>query len=256
MSNGVVKTTDGTSYEINFPEYFSASSPFFHIIDTTKYKVQEESFQEGGKTIPLTFYGESQHHVEQGLLLAKKVLLELEQDYGVYPHEALTAHVVAAKKGRKGGMEYSGAFRSTVSSVGHEIIHQWFGRSAMPASGSAGWIDEGIATWHGQEYPRAKGISLTTRGPARLASADDYSRTTPGASYLQGARIMAELDFVFRDEGGLRPVLHAFHEAYAHRTYTSADFQRFVQERTPLQLAGFFDRRVHWSAAEHRSHRS
>jgi hypothetical protein len=60
-------------------------------------------------------------------------------------------------------MEYCGATMTDPGALGHELTHSWFARGVMPANGNTGWIDEAVASWRDDGYPRA------SRAPNRSA---------------------------------------------------------------------------------------
>jgi hypothetical protein len=240
FTNGAVEV-DGDFTTISFPKHYNASSPYIHLVDEASVTVREDVYAGQEGPIPITVYSEDAAAAAEGLARAKEHLAEFETTYGPYAHPAFLAYIVDDKKG---GMEYAGATRTEMWGLKHEVLHSWFGRGVMPASGNDGWIDEAIASWMDNGYPRAErfdpsGISTP------LAGGSPYRRDTERAAYKDGAQVMAELDRAFADQGGLRPLLGEFYRKYVNRTVTTHMLQEFLSRRTKIPLDAFFRNRVY-----------
>jgi hypothetical protein len=241
MTNGTKTVlSEGRSFEISFPAHYNTSAWFLHVIDRNRFSFASGEYESiDGRIIPLTAYGRRQRHVDLAITDTKFFLDELEADYGPYPHEFF---LVAVNTTRNDAEEYGGAAQTELDddeddpddrgALGHELIHMWFGRSARPYEGRDGWIDESIASWRDYGYRRSRRIELDG-DYSPLAYDSRYRRSTPDASYSQGARFTMDLDRLFASEGGLKPVLKAFHERYAHRSFTTEDYLDFLRERAP-----------------------
>ncbi len=99
--------------------------------------------------------------------------------------------------------------------LGHELTHSYFARGIMPANGNAGWIDEALASWRDNRYPRSTSIS----GTANMAGRPGYTRFTDYAAYSYGARFMAYLDGKFAAQGGLKTYLRKLVDEKAFTPY-------------------------------------
>jgi len=242
FSNGAVQKNNDGSFSVEFPEYFTASSHFLHVVDPSKYAVVEDTFEGKSGPIPLTLYGRSASVLDSALKRTRETLQKMEDRFGAYPHPAFTANITSGGMG--GGMEYSGATKSSLNALAHEINHSWFARGMMPSSGNTGWLDEAIASWGDNGYPRASGVSLGGSYPA-LASFSKYRRDTTQDAYTHGARVLAELDYLLRDKGGLTPVLSELYKTHVHETITTELFLEAVSRASPEPLDEYFRKKIY-----------
>ena len=238
FTNGRPEQLDGDAWRVSFPDYFTCSSYFLHLTDRP-LTVRERSFNGEEREINVTAYGEDPAEVEQAAEEALGFMKELEGTFGPYTHDSLLVYCTGDISG---GMEYAGATMTSLHALGHELTHSWFARGVMPANGNAGWIDEAIATWRGQGYPTASG--LTTRPPVNLAGFSPYRRHTPMESYYYGALLLSELDRLF-SPGGLRPHLKRLFAERKRRSITTPYFQSFLEHHTGVSLGAIFDRYVY-----------
>lgn len=247
FTNGRAAQEGDSAWQVTFPDYFTCSSCYLHLTDRL-LSVRTGSFTGMEREIPITAYGEQEVEVEQALEDAIGFLRELEQTYGPYTHEALliycTGHI-------PGGMEYAGATMTQLAALGHEIAHSWFARGVMPANGNAGWIDEAIASWRDQGYPRASIVSQ--RPPVNLAGFSPYRRHTPRESYAMGSLLLSELDRLF-SPGGLRPILARLFHEWQRQLITTPLFQAFLEQQTGASLGPIFNRYVFGKEEESEDH--
>jgi len=239
FANGELEELSPNHWRIEFPDYFTTSSLYFHLTDARRFFVHRFTYQGVEASIPVTIYASTSALRNEGTRRTRLVMAELEQTYGAYLHDQILVYVTSGG----GGMEYGGATMTSLGALGHEFTHFWFARGVMPANGNAGWIDEAIASWRDNGYPRA--THLPNRAPVNLASFSDYRRHTPRAAYTLGARLMSELDFMFRDLGGLRPILRQMYSESQAKTITTADFQVFLESHTGRDLGQIFARYVY-----------
>ena len=227
FSNGVVTKDEEGSFRVNFPGHFNSASFFLDVVDPSRYTIVEETYEGKAGPIPIEVYGTHSLSVEIAAQRIRDVLAELEHDYGPWAHPGLTVRV---QDNFGGGMEYAGATITDHRALEHEVMHSWFARGVMPWNGDAGWIDEAIASWRDEGYPRAGGIDGSRSFP-RLSGVSPYRRDTPREAYNHGQRVISQLDFVLRDSGGLKPVLKELFGRYQHQTITTKMFEDFVAER-------------------------
>jgi hypothetical protein len=201
-TNGEVTTQDASTFHISYPEYYNASSIFFHTVPkglTQELRFKIKSID--GRELPAVVYFASS---SWGASLEKlknktiEIIRELESDYGPFPHPSLTIYQAGM-----GGMEYCGATMTDFSALGHELFHSYFARGVMPANGNAGWLDEALASWRDGGYTTS-GSLLGTSG---MSSHPYYTRTTDKAAYTFGARFMSFLDGKTKSNGGLKPFM-------------------------------------------------
>ena len=147
-------------------------------------------------------------------------------------------------------MEYCGATMTTLNALPHEITHSWFGRGIMPANGNSGWIDEAIASWRDNHYPRASGPP--DRSPVQLSGFSPYRRHTAQfpSPYYWGSLLLSELDYLFRNNGGLRPILKDLFLEKKRCLITTPYFQGFLEQKTGLNLNSIFSRYVYGRSGE------
>jgi hypothetical protein len=165
------------------------------------------------------------------------VLTELEATYGPYPHDSVVVYLTPSG----GGMEYGGATMTSLSALGHELTHFYFARGVMPSGGNSGWIDESIASWRDDGYPRR---APTLRNPVNLGGFSAYKRNTSMDSYTLGARFIGELDSMFATFGGMRAILKDFFAEYKLTTINVEDFKAFLELKTSQDLNSVFNRYV------------
>src|SRR5690606_18911254 len=104
-ANGEVRTEGKNRFTVVFPEYYTASSVFFHLTPETAFPARAFTYRSvDGRNIPVEIY--SSYDLGSFEAEAKKVLAELESDYGPFPHSKV---VVYGTGPMTGGMEYSGA---------------------------------------------------------------------------------------------------------------------------------------------------
>ena len=201
-TNGEVTAVDSSSFHISYPDYYNASSIFFHTVP--KGAMQELRFtikSIDGRDLPaVVYFGTSSWSASLERLKTKTIdiIRELENDYGPFPHPSVTVYQAGM-----GGMEYCGATMTDFSALGHELFHSYFARGVMPANGNAGWLDEALASWRDGGYS----TSGTLNGTSGMSSHPYYTRITDQAAYTFGARFMSFLDGKTRSAGGLKPFM-------------------------------------------------
>lgn len=218
-----VKTAGKTVYKITFPEYFTASSIFFHTVPqgmTEEIRFSLKSLD--GREIPAVVYNSksllSGGNLEKLKANATEVFHELEGDYGAWPHPSLTVYNAGS-----GGMEYCGATITDTGALGHEMFHSYFARGVMPANGNSGWLDEALASWRDYNYQTSTSLS----GSSRMSSHPYYTRITDTAAYSFGERFMRLLDGKLKSKGGLKPFMRHMVE---NRRFAPLFVEEFIKE--------------------------
>jgi hypothetical protein len=226
-TNGTVIETasNGVSiFKIRYPEYFNASSIFFHTmpegsVDETRFTLKSVD----GRDVPVVIYlGKSifgnGSALERLQAQTTQIFHELEGDYGAWPHPSIVIYQAG-----QGGMEYAGATMTSVSALGHELFHSYFARGVMPANGNAGWLDEALASWRDEGY-RTLG---TLSGTSMMSTHPYYTRTTDRAAYSFGERFMSFMDGKLKSKGGLKPFMRYMVEK---RIFAPIFVEDFIQE--------------------------
>lgn len=235
-TNGEVKTLAKNHFSISYPEYFTASSVFFHMMPKNAFPEENFIFKSiDGREIPVTIY--TNNRMSPYVDRTKRVLPELEKDYGPFPHNKIVIYGAGS-----GGMEYCGATITSLSALGHELIHSYFARGVMPARGNSGWVDEAIASWRDSGYRQSTTRNLST---SRMAGHSVYRRTTDRNAYSKGARFMGFLDKKFQDKGGLKPFLKKFKEERLFKPFLTNEFQNDLQNHFGEDLSPEFSKYIY-----------
>jgi len=231
FTNGTMQILGKNHFQIDFPRYFNASSIYFHLLPAgSRQQISYFYTSISGKQIPIIVYGKKD--LKKFLDRTVMIMSELENDFGPWPHEKLLILV-----NRWGGMEYSGATYTTYKALGHELFHSYFGRATMPANGNAGWFDEAAASWWDHGYPNYKLMDLKASG---LSAHSVYRRDTDKRSYKNGRMFLGYLDFLFQEQGGLRPFLRHWFAVKKFIPYTSLDLQREMESYFKTDLSDLF----------------
>lgn len=237
FTNGTMtKDPNSNHWHIVFPRYFTSSSIFLHLAPVGTFAVERDTFENmNKKQIPLTFFSSTAELAKKGLQDAKKYLAEFEALFGEYGHNQVVVYMMP-----NGGMEYPGAATSSINALRHELNHSWFARCIMPASGNAGWIDEAIASWADDGYPRA--AQLPNRNAVNIAGMPPFTRLTNKLAYTLGRDFIAELDFIFKDIGGMKKFLHLYYATYKYQVISTTMMQQLAEQFYGKSLAPLFDR--------------
>lgn len=222
-TNGLLKQLGVNHFKITFPEYFTASSLFFHLVEKGAYEEIRFTYESiSGKMIPITAYKKSfltsLSKVKSETL---SILKELETNLGAWSHPSLTIYIAGS-----GGMEHSGATITSMRALGHEITHSFYARGVMPINGNAGWIDEAIASWRDNNYNT---VSSPNFSSTSMAAHSQYRRTTDRKAYTQGANFMAFLNKRLENQGGLIVFLADFYKRYTHTNISTKMFKKQLE---------------------------
>ena len=244
FSNGNVSTDTPGYWRVDFPNYFNSSCPWFHIGPSDEYEsLQNEFSSSNGQTVPIFIYTKTSPRANDLLNTFLKyslnILTELESDFGAFPHRALT---IFAVEDRDFAMEYAGATATDLTALRHELNHSYFARGILPANGDAGWIDEAIATWADNGYPRCEKLRISA---VNMGNRSKYIRTTSAAAYNDGRDLMSHLDCVLRERGGLIPFLKTYAEEKRYQPVTTEEFQDLLEKFYGGSLTDLFDTYVY-----------
>lgn len=241
FSNGVVTKINDNHFHVSMPKWYTTSSVFFHLVPINKFvRWYLEYPSIDGRKIPITIYSHFRFYNYYAKKKAWKVLQELEQDYGPFPHDKLVIYGT----GIKGGMELAGAVETSIISLGHELQHQYFAKCIHPANGNSGWLDEAIASW------RDKGHKTYSRPfylSANLASHSAYTRKTDKKSYKYGRSFMAYIDHVLKDIGrpGLKDFLRHYFNKRKYTTVTTETFKHDLEDYANMSFAEDFNQYIY-----------
>lgn len=222
-TNGDVKKTSESTYLITYPDYFNASSIFFHTTPVDSMKEVRFSFKSiDGRDLPGVVYI-AKNSLSAGSLESYKektieIMRELEGDYGPFPHQNITVYMAGM-----GGMEYCGATMTELRALGHELFHSYFARGVQPANGNSGWLDEALASWRDGGYQTSRSMS----GTSSMSAHPYYTRITDRQAYTYGKSFMEYLDGKMKDKGGLKPFMRHMVDK---RTFAPLFVEEFMQE--------------------------
>ncbi len=249
FSNGAVENKAKNAWTINFPDYFTTSSFFLHLSEAGRFKVEQSTFEGSSSSIPVTVYSLSADLARRGLQECLNAMRELESTFGAFAHDRVVFYITEGG----GGMEHVGAAVTSLWALGHEMTHSWFARGAMPANGNAGWVDEAVASWRDDGFPRAG--SAPNRSPVNLGGFSAYKRDTTDLAYSLGKKLISEFDLQFsqiRGEGqsGMKFILAKFYEEFARRTFNVHHFKSFLENMSGANLDQIFNRYVFGKSKE------
>ena len=239
FANGSVKENAENHWTVSFPDFFTASSFFIHVVENDRFIVKEKIFSGLGKRIPVTVYAENRKLAAKTMKRTLSELKSLEKVFGPYFYDKV---VIYANESAKDSMEYVGASITVSDALSHELAHFWFGRGVMPADGSSGWIDEAIVNWWEDGSPRAK--QEPNRSTIDMTGGSIYSRQTDESGYDEGVELMSEFDYMLRKKGGLRRALKEFYSTYQKKLVTNEIFMQFLSEKVGKDLEPIFDKYV------------
>jgi hypothetical protein len=230
VANGKRTRLGYNHYKIEYPDYYSSSSVYFHVFKVGRYKWLEETFTSiNGNKVPVIVYTKKKYSPEVFMAKAREYFDELESDYGAYAQKEILIYGMA----KGGGMEYPGATATSLRSLGHEMFHFYFAKSVIPADGNSGWMDEGLASWRDKGY---KSFDHPGYEMFNLGAHSVYKRNTDSNSYRIGRKFFAYLNSKF----DLKSALKGYYEKYKNSLVTTGIFINYLEEQTGLSLEGEF----------------
>lgn len=244
-TNGDVDELEKNRWRVKYPATFSASSYYMHISEAGLNNEQREFYHSiDGRDIPILIY--SRQYTSKYMERAKKVLAELERDYGPWPHPQLIVYGAGS-----GGMEHAGATITSYDALGHELIHSYFARGVMPSHGNSGWVDEAIASWRDIDYRQYSKYTLVSTS---MGGHSVYRRHTDKAAYKMGRRFMGHLDEKFEKKGGLKKFLKDFFEHRKFKPFKTSDFQAALETYFNTDVRKLFKEYIYGDEASDSDH--
>lgn len=222
FTNGALTVNAVNDFTIQFPEYFTTSSYYFHITKKDRFSKRAFNYKSiTGKEFPVMIYSKSSWNLGSAERKTLEVLKELEVKLGAWSHPSLTIYVAGA-----GGMEHSGATITSLSALQHEICHSYFARGVMPIDGNSGWMDEAIASWRDAGY---RSVSSPNFSSTSMSGHSTYRRYTDRKAYNQGANFMAFLNNRLASQGGLIKFLSHLYKTYSHQNISTQIFKKELE---------------------------
>ncbi len=236
FTNGVVTKNSPTSWTIVYPDYFTASSLYYHTTRQGSLRRMDYNYLSvNGREIPVTVYTPWYLATSDFKKYSEEIFAELEADYGPWGHPSFVAYGTLPGTG---GMEHSGATQTSLGAFDHEMLHSYFAKGVMPSNGNSGWIDEAIASWRDRGYLRLPTVSF---GGSDIGGQSVYKRNTDDRSYALGAAFMAYLDYRLQNIGGLKAFLRGYFAAYNHMVITEQHFKNNLEFFSGMDLTHEFD---------------
>lgn len=190
-----------------------------------------------------------------GLLAALPGIVEWEERmFGPYPFSS-TGVIIGREQDAQYALEtQTRPFLpgpTDVSTLVHELSHQWFGDSVTPKSWRDMWLNEGFATyaeWLWSERTDHKPVAESfdeayadatnwTFPPARPRSAADISQPPV---YGRGAMVLQRLRLAVGDTTFFR-ILHDWPQTHRHGNASTADFTSYAEKESGKNLDGVWN---------------
>jgi hypothetical protein len=211
-------------WNIKTPNYFNASSLFFHLLPTRSILSREtftyKSKLKDGNDFDVFIYSKEAGLAPYIKAQTYMILDELERTWGPWPHPSL---VINAENSLYGGMEYHGATITSSRALRHELLHSYFARGVMPADGNSGWIDEAIARWSDNLFFQNEKTSFKF---SEVAAGSPYQRLTHPDSYNLGSNFLGYISNKFKDRDKQIKFLRKFFKDNVFKTVTTDDFEK------------------------------
>lgn len=240
FANGDITAQGENSWSVVFPDFYNCSSIFFHLVPAGTMTKKESTFQSKGGAIPVLVYKKS-GSVDKFMSRTLSKLKSLENRFGATTHKKYVIYIAGS-----GGMEYSGATMTSSFALNHEITHSWFARGVHPNNGNSGWMDEAIASWQDDKYKRARS---GPKGPSvNLSGFSVYKRATSRKSYSEGKTLVSQLDYMFRNKGGMTKVLKKMYEQHGKGVTSTEEFKKLIEDETGEDMTRIFNRYVYGKA--------
>jgi hypothetical protein len=248
FANGQVVEVSRNKFIISYPDYYTASSLYYHTAHEDRFDIVESTFKSiDGREIPVTIYRTKGSSISSFSRETPKILNELESNFGPFPHQKIVIYGAG-----QGGMEYCGATMTSLSALGHELTHSYYARGIMPARGNSGWVDEAIASWRDSGYPSRRSTGFRS---TQMAGHSVYRRFTDRDAYGRGAKFMAYLNYLLADQGGLKPFIKKFKDAWLFKPFFTIDFQTALETHMNRSLSSEFNQYVYGLGGIEKNHK-
>jgi len=261
FSNGAVTKYNKGSYSVEFPEYMTSMGVFIDITSKPTLVKSVLTSKIDGRKIPLTVYSDGiSKDLEKSMSIKEVVntfmgilkykLHEQESFWGSYPFESLTLKISDKEAGTgafAGAMILSTDYMEDMS---HEISHNWFLQSIVPARGEDTWIFEGLGDWahlYGWRSGFAKDLNMKDSvvlgtGDYKLwANREMFPLSNLRTPHQTGRIILASFDQHIKQSGapgaeeGIMPVLKELHRRKKYQTITTKEYIDLIEDITGLK---------------------
>jgi len=243
-TNGTLSKISENHFEIIYPNFYTTSSMFFHLFPekTAINNVQFYYPSIDGRMIPVDIY--TGYNADEFVRDTKKILEELETDYGPFPHN----QVIIYGNNLSGGMEYSGATSTSLKALGHELFHSYHARGLMPASGNSGWMDEAIARWRDNRYPLIDKLNYES---TQLAGHSPWTRKTDRMAYTEGSAFLSWIGYRMNENGlSMKTFLRDYFQKYKYTSVTTELFNKEMSLASGLNLTPEFMKYIYGKSVD------
>lgn len=232
------------------------------------YQIEQETIREG-LSLSTWFFQEDQELSREYLDAAKKYILRYEQELGPFPynHYAVVSNRLPSGFGMPtftllGQMVLRLPFIKATS-LGHEILHSWFGNSIEVAEGSGNWC-EGLTTYladFSYATDRGEGISHRKASIVNYQSYVHQETATPlvdfgsashnqpmakakrAVGYNRSAMLFHQLREILGIENFTQS-LRLFAESFKGRSASWQDIQNLFEQESGKDLTDFFSQQL------------
>lgn len=246
-ANGKVSKISENRFEVEFPAFYSASSVYFHLFPEKNQAANVQFYYPSidGRMIPVDIY--TIYNPSEFADHTRKILAELEADYGPFPHN----QVIIFGNAPSGGMEHSGATVTSLKALGHELFHSYHARGLMPANGNAGWMDEAMARWRDNSYPLIDKLNYES---TKLAGHSIWSRMTDRMAYTEGSAFLSWIGYRMNEKGlSMKAFLREYFEKHKYTTVTTELFREELSEFAGMDLTPEFNKYIYGKASVKKS---
>jgi aminopeptidase N len=261
--NGVVQAViDGGDSTTTVTEVTSPMASYLVTINIADFDLVEE---EGASGVPIRNYFEVGVSDEQRAYFDRQdeMISYFETLFGDYPFDTYGSVVVNTDAGSALETQTLSIFGVdmlpvddpfyAVSTVAHELAHQWFGDSVSVADWRDIWLNEGFATYAEglwvEHDDGSEGLESWVRDLYDYVASDDTS-VPPGSPaaddlfnggvYYRGGLVLHALRLEV-DDDAFFDILRTWAERYKDSNATTADFIALSEEVSGADLAAFFD---------------
>ncbi len=216
--------------------------------------------------VPISYWSfpEDSEDARREFRRAGEMLRYYTKRFGPYPFTKLA---LVQSSTRFGGMENAGAIFFAEQSIGapgsieetvaHEIAHQWFGDWLTPEDWQHLWLSEGFATYFGMQFfefadgtqafhdllknRRKRYLSARSlhEKPILARKPENLMHLLNANNYTKAGWVLHMLRSEMGDSAFWRGI-KSYVAEFQGRNVSSADFQRTMQQYSPVPLGRFF----------------
>ena len=147
-------------------------------------------------------------------------------------------------------------------SIGHELMHQWFGDKTTCETWSDIWLNEGFATfgesiWQEAQYGRVAYYDQIRMQHSRFFGPNAGDNTIPiydppilnifnyATTYLKGGMLLHTIRRMLGNDTLFFHAIRDYSSAFAYTTANTAQFENFLTGRLGMDMSNFFNEWVY-----------